>query len=365
MNFQINSGLTQGLFIFLSGILFLGVLLGWKIIYRKGILNFMVRLFVLVIVLAICISTIGISINRSQGFYSSWSDLFGSSHDFSSEAIPAINIKKLDSVSLKRAQLVAKDLFILKETIRGKDSLVSNVVYVVLPRRLVQTLKAGESPNTADYQVTEFLSGFPSQPEIWFKALKIEEDISTYNSSHSRKIIGVIPQVNVAGMTDLECMNIGNGQPDAQTWLTSDMHSFLSLRLGIPDTKWIAVGTSTGAWCAAMFLISQPSLYKGAVSIAGYYRSALPRTDPVALQNAMKKKYNLGLLESKLIQKVPLYIFASVEDVYSIRETRRFLAKLHPYLAINYHEVASGGHNSRVWRPAILPGLEWVVSRSN
>lgn len=365
MNFQINSGLTQGLLIFLSGFLFLGVLLGWKKIYRQGFLNFLVRFFVLVVVLAICISTIGVSINKSQGFYSSWSDLFGSSHDFSSEAIPAINIKKLDSVSLKRAQPISKDLFILREVIRGKDSLVSNVVYLLLPRQLVQSLKARESLNSADYQVTEFLSGFPSQPEIWYKVLKIEEEISTYNSSHARKIIGVVPQVNIAGMTDLECMNLGNGKPDAQTWLTSDMHSFLSLRLGIPDTKWIAVGTSTGAWCAAMFLISQPSLYKGAVSIAGYYRSALPRTDPVALQNAMKKKYNLGMLERKLIKKLPLYIFASVEDDYSIRETRRFLAKLHPHLDINYHEVASGGHNSRVWRPAILPGLEWVISKSN
>lgn len=363
MNFELTSGLTQILFIFFSFLSLLGVLLGWNNLYRKGFLNFTLRFLLFVLVLSMSVSSIGVSINKSQGFYSSWSDLFGRSHDFSDEAIPARNIKKLDSVSINRAQLIAKDLFILKEIIRGKDSLVSNVVYLVLPRQLVQTLKAGGSVNVADYQVTEFFSGFPSQPEIWFKTLKIEEDISTYNSFHARKIIGVIPQINIAGTTDLECMNFGNGQPDAQTWLTSDMHSYLSLRLGIADSKWVAAGVSTGGWCAAMFAINLPTLYKGALSIAGYYRPALPLSDPIALRIAMGKKYDLDAMESKLNTKVSLYIFASLGDHYSIFETKRFLAKSHSQLDIKYHQVSSGGHNSRVWRNAILPGLEWIISR--
>jgi hypothetical protein len=311
-----------------------------------------------------CISSIGVSINRSQGFFSSWSDLFGSTNSYSIQAIPAKNIKVLDSKFLKNAKPIGKDLYLLKEVITGKDSLVSNVVYLVLPSRLVQKLRTGKTLNASDYQVTEFLTGFPSQPEMWFKALKIQDDISRYNASHPRKIIGVIPQINIAGTSDLECMNFGNGQPDAQTWLTADMHSYLSLRLGISDTRWVAAGVSTGAWCAAMFAIDQPTLYKGALSIAGYFRPALPLTDSIPLQDAMKKKYDVATMESKLVTPVPLYIVASLGDVYSIRETTRFLAKPHPKLDISYHELASGGHNPRVWKAAIFPGLDWIISKN-
>ena len=365
MNFQLTSGLTQGLFIFVSALSILLVLLWWNKLYRRGFLNLIMRFLLLVFVLLMSISSLGVSINRSQGFYSSWSDMFGSTNSYSVTAIPAKNIKVLNSAFLKNAKPIGKDLYLLKEIITGKDSLVSNVVYLILPSQVVQLLKAGKTLNAADYQVTEFLSGFPSQPEMWFKALRIEEDISTHNATHPHKIIGVIPQINVAGTTDLECMNFGNGQPDAETWLTSDLHSYLSLRLGITDTKWVVAGVSTGAWCAAMFAIGQPSLYEGALSIAGYFRPALPLTDPIALQNAMKSKYDVATMESKLTTPVPLYIVASLGDVYSIRETTRFLAKSHPLLDIKYHEIASGGHNPRVWKPTILPGLEWIISRVN
>lgn len=365
MSFELTSGLTQLLFILLSLLSLFATLLAWNKLYRKGFLNFVLRLLLLVLVLSMSVSSIGVSINKSQGFYSSWSDLFGSTDNFSVVAIPAKNIHVLDAGFLRKAQPIGKDLYLLKEIITGKNSLVSNVVYLVLPSQLVQSLKAGKAIKAADYQVTEFLTGFPSQPEMWFKALKIEEDISAYNASHPRKIIGVIPQINIAGTTDLECMNFGDGQPDAQTWLTSDMHSYLSLRLGIVDTRWVAVGVSTGAWCAAMFAIDQPALYKGALSIAGYFRPALPLTDPIALQDAMKKKYDVATMESKLITSVPLYIVASLGDVYSIRETTRFLAKPHPLLDINYHQLVTGGHNPRVWKSAILPGLEWIITRVN
>lgn len=365
MNFQLTSGLTQGLFIFVSALSILLILLWWNKLYRRGFLNLIMRFLLLVLVLLMSISSLGVSINRSQGFYSSWSDMFGSTNSYSVTAIPAKNIKVLNSAFLKNAKPIGKDLYLLKEIITGKDSLVSNVVYLILPSQVVQLLKAGKTLNAVDYQVTEFLSGFPSQPEMWFKALRIEEDISTYNATHPHKIIGVIPQINVAGTTDLECMNFGNGQPDAETWLTSDLHSYLSLRLGITDTKWVVAGVSTGAWCAAMFAIGQPSLYEGALSIAGYFRPALPLTDPIALQNAMKSKYDVATMESKLTTPVPMYIVASLGDVYSIRETTRFLAKPHPLLDINYHEIASGGHNPRVWKPTILPGLEWIISRVN
>ena len=75
----------------------------------------------------------------------------------------------------------------------------------------------------------------------------------------------------------------------------------------------------------------------------------------------MKIKYELGGFESKLSSRPSLYIFSSLGDVYSIRETKRYLSQPHPNLNINYREVNLGGHNSRVWKIAIEPGLEWLL----
>lgn len=360
MNFELTSGLTQFLSIFLAASVTIFVLLFWDKIHRKGFLNLVYRTITLILIIFLTISSIAISVNKSQGFYSSWTDFFGGTRDFTSTAITNENLKILDSHFLKKTQIITGDLHLLKETIRGKQSHVSDIVYLVLPSEVVQDLAAGKKLDARDYQVVEFLTGFPSQPEMWFKALKVEEDITAYNATHSRKIIGVIPQINIAGKVDLECMNFANGQPDAETWLTEDMHSYIAKRLGLADSQWIAVGVSTGAWCAAMFAIRHPNLYSGALSIAGYYRPALPLKDPIDLQRAMIAKYDVKEMESRLVSPVPLYIVASLGDVYSIRETKRFLAKPHLMLKINYHEISSGGHNPKIWKSQILPGLTWL-----
>ena len=235
-------------------------------------------------------------------------------------------------------------------------------MYLLLPGSAIKTLKQGKALNPSSFQVAELLTGFPSQPEMWTKSLKVQNEISTFNASHAKKIIGVIPQINIAGKYDLECMNLSNGKPDAETWLTNDMHTYVTARLGLPDSRWMAIGVSTGAWCASMFSINHPDLYLGAVSIAGYYRPVLPLTDPLALQNAMKVKYDIATMEAKLTSPVPIYMVASLGDKYSIRETTRFLAKPHPMLNIKYVEIATGGHNPNVWKSSILPGLEWLSS---
>lgn len=362
MSLELASGLTQGFSIILAFGSFVAVLLFWPKIYRKGFINLFIRFLILLLVLVFSLSSIAISINKSQGFYSSWTDLLGTSQNYKSVAVSNANLVRVDSKFLKSARLIGKDLYLVKDVITGKESKVSNVVYLLLPAKAVHALKSGIALNASDYKVTELLTGFPSQPEMWFKSLKVEEEISAFNATHAKPIIGVIPQINIAGHYDLECMNLDNGKPDAETWLTVDMHTYLSTRLGLSDSRWMAMGVSTGAWCASMFAIKHPDSYSGAVSIAGYYRPALPLTDSIALQNAMIAKYDVAKMEAKLTSPVPIYMVASLGDKYSIRETTRFLAKPHPLLNVKYVEIASGGHNPRVWKSSILPGLEWLSS---
>jgi hypothetical protein len=332
--------------------------------YKMGSINLVTRALSLVLILVLSLTSIGLGINDKQGFFSNWSDLFGRGTNYSNIASIGSNAVRINSVDLKKLEPLGKDLFTIKEIIAGKNSHVSSFLYLVLPVRAVKLIKEGKPLNSSDYQITEFLSGFPSQPEIWFRSIRIQEELTLYNSTHAKQIIGVIPEVNIDGKTDLECMNFeSSNYPNAETWLTGDMHNFVNLRLGFKDSKWLVAGTSTGAWCAALFAIAHPELYLGALSVAGYYRPALPDKDLLSLKEAMSIKYDLAQLEKKLLMPVPLYIVASLGDSYSIAETKHYLAKPHPNLEIQYQEISSGGHNARVWKLGILPGLLWFSSR--
>jgi hypothetical protein len=363
MNLELTSSFTFYLFLGTTIALIASVVLLWQQIFRKGFLNLVLRFFLLILVQALMVSTVGIGINRSQGFYSSWTDLFGGTQDFTTVAISAESIPRLTALDISKGRNFEKSLTIVKDTISGKDSGVSNVVYLVIPKGASEQIAQGLKLDPNKYQVAEFLTGFPSKPEMWFKALEIEKDITAFNATHDRQLIGVIPEINIDGQNDLECMNLPNGLPLAETWLTSDMKSYADKRLGINSNKWISVGVSTGGWCAFMFALNHTELYSGAMSIAGYYRPALPLKDPLDLQTQMIKKYDIAKFEKALKVKTPIYIVASLGDFYSIRETTRYLAKPHPELTIKYHEILVGGHNPRVWKSSIAPGLNWLTSQ--
>lgn len=333
----------------------------WSTIFRKGFANLFLRFSLILICQVLAISTVGIGVNRIDGFFSSWSDLLGKGTDYSSTAVASSQLRTIDSAMLKKATPLAGGSLLREDVITGEKSKVSNIVYLDLPASAVRKVTKSEPLNPRHYRIVEFLTGFPSQPIMWFKVMKIGDELARYNSSHpGREIIGIFPQVNVAGNYDLECMNLPHGQPKAESWLSEDMHSYIHSTLGLDGAPWSIVGLSTGGWCAAMLSIRHPDLYSSAISIAGYYRPALPLSDPITLQEWAKKNYNLAPYEATLKDSKRLYLVASLGDKYSIKETKKFLAKPHPHLAITYKELKSGGHNPHVWVTVLRPALNWL-----
>ena len=337
------------------------LVLFWRFFTGRGVGKAALRFVAIVLSQVLVLMAAGIQINRSNDFYSSWSDLFGTSNLYSSTATQAGSISILDKKDLLAATPLPDKGLLLHDVIVEKDSGVSNIVYMAIPNSAVKELKRNHALNGQRYRVVEFLTGFPSQPIMWITVLQIDKVLADYNRTHPKQqIVGVFPEVNVAGHYDLECMNLPNGKPAAETWLTKDMHSFINSRLGNLPTHWGIMGVSTGGWCAAMLSVRHPDLYSAAASIAGYYRPALPLSYPIALQEKMTLKYNFSIAESKLTQTIPLYLTASVKDKYSFRETSKFLALQNPHLKITYKKLQEGGHNSRVWVSLIPGAFDWL-----
>lgn len=358
-------GITDGLTLFLSTLATVGLTLFaviyWRKIHRSSYTNFALRLLIIVLCQALALLSIGLEVNRSNGFYESWNDLFGTSSNFSSSATTIGSQAKVTSKDLSKAGKLPLQSRLVRDVITGSESQVSNVVYLDLPKSAVDAINGKIPLDPTRYRIVEFLAGFPSQPLTWFKVLKMDKFLAAYNVNHvGREIIGVFPEINLAGSYDLECMNLPGTRPPAETWLSSDMHTYVAARLGMPDSRWGIMGVSTGGWCAAMLSVRHPNLYSAAASIAGYYRPALPHTDPTPLRDAMHHKYDFDQAEAALTHNQKLYIAASLGDRYSISETKLFLAKQHPKLTITYTESASGGHNSRTWLSLIPGALDWL-----
>jgi hypothetical protein len=347
--------------IFLTFISTFGTALLWRNIYRNGFRNLFLRLFLIILCQVLAMASVGLAVNRSNGFFESWNDLFGSGSNYSAAAVMNSQLPKLSRAEISHAKKLGNGAVMVSDVITGKTSGISNLVYLYIPKTLKKELQVHSQVKADNFRVVEFLTGFPSQPIMWFKVMKIDQELARYNASHrKRQIIGIFPQVNVAGNEDLECMNLPNGKPKTETWLAEDMHSYLEKRVGAVDTHWSIMGLSTGGWCAAMLSVKHPELFEKAASIAGYYRPALPLTDPIALQNWAKTHYGLAQFEAMLPQKLNFYLVASLGDKYSIKETRKFLALNHPNLKIKYREIPSGGHNPHVWIPSIKPALDWL-----
>lgn len=358
-------GLTNGFTFLLFSSAAIGLTLfaviAWKKIYRPTIINFLLRLLIIVLCQVLVLISVGLEANRQNGFYESWNDIFGTSSNYSKSATTMGAAADITKSELANANKLSNGSVLLRDVITGKQSHVSNVVYLDLPSAAVSDISKKIPLDPKRYRVVEFLTGFPSQPLMWVKTLSLDKVLARYNQQHlGHEIIGIIPQVNIAGHYDLECMNLPGKRPAAETWLSSDMHSYLSTRLGMHDSKWGVMGVSTGAWCAAMLSIRHPELYSAAASIAGYYRPALPAADPTALQNEMSAKYDLSKAEASLTMTQNLYITASLGDRYSILETKRFLSMKHPHMAVTYKELKSGGHHSQVWVKLVPDALAWL-----
>ena len=358
-------GLTDVLTLYIFAALTListgAIVLFWRILGGTGLGKGLLRFTAIVLSQVLLLVTVGIQINRSNDFYASWSDLFGTSSAYVAQAKHAGTIGLIDKKDLLGGIPIAGKGLLVHDVISEKDSGVSNSVYIALSSEAVKSLKRNKALEARKYRVVEFLTGFPSQPLMWVSVLRIDHQLAAFNEKNPQhQIIGIFPQVNVAGHYDLECMNLPHDKPAAETWLSSDMHSFINSRIGTLPLRWGVMGVSTGGWCAAMLSTRHPDLYSAAVSIAGYYRPALPLSYPVALQRKMTVKYNFAQSEANLSRTIPLYLTASVKDVYSFRETSKFLAMSHPHLKITYKELSEGGHNSRVWVSLIPAAFNWL-----
>ena len=356
-------GLTDPLLPWVLGVaallLFLIVIIFWSRFARSGVLWVLLRITSLVTLNILVISTIGVAANNYGGFYTSWRELLGQK-----EKPPLIvtrddvNITKIDIQKSKRK---LDGSVVLRRLVRGVTSGITAEVYISLPPSYVKSVELGEKVDE-NYPIIMFLPGYPGHAAAWLNGMQIvERETRLKQEGKIPEVISILPEINVSGKFDAECMNVDGG-PQVESWLANDVVTFTSNWLSLKPHSWRVVGYSTGGWCATMLALRHPTQFAVAASIAGYYKPQPAKQLSVAEKIRLENEYDLYSTISRQKSNIALLVINPIGDKNSHLATSEFLKKVKPPIRTSEIILEGAGHNFTTWRKVIDSVITWTAT---
>jgi len=310
------------------------------------------------------ITALGVTINRAGDFYDSWTDIFGSKNDLVKIAVSPEDLSLISSTDIASASRTSGGSLMFRKVITGAQSGISSNVYVVASPQIAKRLESPAHTIGSDYQVDELFPGTPGIPQTWVGALNgVATMESLENSGQIGPTLLVIPAINVVPGRDTECLNFIGG-PQVESWITSDMRTFMTKFMGVDARKWGAFGYSEGGWCASEAAILHTDQYFGAVSLAGYFHPQYDSGLAKRRQSALFARYDLAAHIVSGHVQTKLLVIASVKDQFANAAAKKFVAEVGSRISLKYIPVAKGAHNTSVARPFVPTGLMWLNSQN-
>jgi hypothetical protein len=218
---------------------------------------------------------------------------------------------------------------------------------------------------THRFPVVMFLTGQPSTPATVFHEFQFAPTAMRLIHDHrAQPFIGVFPTLMVSPPRDTECTDVPGG-PMAETWLSRDVGRFIAdnFRVAAPGRAWTVMGWSTGGFCAAKLVLSDPAEFGSAVSFGGYYTPLQDSTTGslfsgetrLARENSPEWLYthNGGLRGSRLL------LISGQQDRHSWGSTKRMLETVAGDPAVASVSFPVGGHNYRDYASYLAAALGW------
>jgi len=356
---------TQDFFWFLTAVILIATVLFWNKFANRNWKNISARFSLIIAIQCFALASVGITINRSGEFYSSWSDLLGAQGQYQKIAISPSDLSQISLRDLASATHTKGGSLIFRKVIKGTKSGISNVVYVVASPKIARGLAGPTHSIGNSYQIVELFPGTPGVPQTWIGTL---DGISTMeNLEQAGKIpptIAVIPAINVVPGQDTECMNFVGGA-QVETWITRDMKSFMQTFMGVDNRLWSSFGYSTGGWCAAEVAVLHQEQYSQGVSLAGYFNPILSRGLSKREKNYLASKYDLVKYLQRHTVNTKIMVIASVKDRFANSSAQKFMQGANSLIPIKYIPIPIGGHNIKVWKPFVATGFLWITGAND
>ena len=299
-------------------------------------------------------------VNRNFQLYRSWHDLLGPD---SSDLVHASSAQDLARATSPLGAVVPAHGTMLSLTIPATTSgLDVGGAYVYLPPQYRVAAYA-----TTTFPVVQALNGSPGTPVDWINGIKADTQLDAAISSHRMApAIVVFAPTNTSILRSLECTDTADGLLD-ETYLTTDVHTWVTSHFRTDNKRWTAMGYSTGGYCALSLSFRHPDLFARAISLDGYGA-------------ALSDRYARGLWKSpqdKLDHSpnwwvmhhppagIDVYILAGSSDREASGDALTLWKALvasgwrtpQSRLVVEKH----GRHTFDAWLLAFTPSLEWAL----
>jgi enterochelin esterase-like enzyme len=293
----------------------------------------------------LAISALFVWVNNEYGFYTSWSDLLG------------VRTERATIHSNGFARPGAGHLEVLPVPGRSHADHARKVLVWLPPQYQQPQFK------TTAFPVLMVLPGQPSTPEVMFRHYDFGQVATTeINTAHIQPFIAVFPPLMTNPPRDTECTNIPSG-PQAYTWLSSMVPDAIRRQVRAETGPWSLAGWSTGAFCSAKLLLSQPKDFQAAVSLGGYFTPITDRTTGDLFHGdaaAQRRNSPLWLYRQRGLHGRKLLLICGRQDKESWPPNRQMLAVSRGDPGVSFLDFQSGGHNYRNYRRYLPDALRWL-----
>lgn len=243
---------------------------------------------------------------------------------------------------------------------RLAGSSLSEWTYVYLPPQYFAGLR--------DLPVLEVFTGYPGRTDNLVNRMHVPDAMrSGIRSCEIAPAIAVLTRPGVTGAWDTECTDVPDG-PQAFTFYSRVVPAAARARFGLSAGPTLALGDSTGGYCAAKMAMLDPRDFGAAVEMSGYYEPAVDKTTRGMFdEEKLRRRNDLGwVLRHRRAPRTTLLIATArdddrAEDGYAVAQ-RWYRLVVSPMRAERL-VLPHGGHDFVSFDRQLRFDLSWLTGR--
>ncbi|MEV4097337.1 alpha/beta hydrolase [Streptosporangium saharense] len=313
------------------------------------------------------LAALGLVANAYFGFYGSWGDLLGTDDPAAPPIVtggglpaasgrPGHGVTEVGQVALPPGTAGRLEQVV----IAGGETGISSPGYVYLPREYFEKKYAERR-----FPVILALTGYPGDARNLITRLNLPATASrAVAAKRMPPTIMVLMRPTVVPPRDTECVDVPGG-PQVETYFTRDLRAAVaaSYRTGLDAQSWGVFGGSTGGYCALKMSMRHPEAFSAAVSLSGYFRTAIDMTTGDLFGGSARLRDENDLmwrLRNLPVPPVSVLVTSSEKGESDYADTRAFLALARDPMRAASLILPSGGHNFNTWNREIPQVLPWL-----
>ncbi|MFI1728573.1 alpha/beta hydrolase [Streptomyces acidicola] len=353
-------------------LLFVGTVLWWPRLARRGWRAVSGRIAILLATQVAVFTSVGLAANQTFGFYSSWADLFGQEngqgvvldHGGAGPGGPlqVLDTQQVDVPGNGRPRIAGQ---IQKIGIVGRTTRIASPAYVYLPPEYFQP-----QYRTRTFPAVVVLTGYPGTAEALIEGLQYPQTAHRLaKTGEAQPMILIMMRPTVAPPRDTECVDVPGG-PQTESFFAKDLPEAVGhhYRVGRKPGSWGVVGDSTGGYCALKLAVHHPNVYAAGAGLSPSYKAPLDPTTGDLFQGNKRLRNEADLmwyLKHRPAPDTSLLVSSSRHGEANYKATLDFidLVKSKRPTRIASIILDSGGHNFNTWRREIPAALQWLSGR--